>query len=258
MSSSPTSSGNTGPDSSPDAPARKAGAEAGGEDVVTTLGMSPAAAAAPGRASASAHHRLQQDHETEAARIHHAGVGQDLQEGGRPSHALPAGGHDALGELLPVERAGRGGRGCVRRAGRSRHLRSGGVYRSALLGSRAIRHQGSRLLTDLAKDREHGALHRAPDRAVGHLGGPDQRLGRHRGRDARGGTQDLHGPADDLREDHPAVAAGAHQGAVADGRGHLDAVESTARPCTSSKTPRTVRAGWCRYLRRGPDRRSGR
>ena len=86
---------------------------------------------------------------------------------------------------------------------------------------------------DLAEDGQHRPLGRVPDRRVGGVGG----LGEGRGDQdrvdqlARPGSEFLGGAADDLAEDHAAVATSPHQGGAGQGGdqfGPADLVERLA------------------------------
>ena len=74
---------------------------------------------------------------------------------------------------------------------------------------------------DLSDHGEDGALDRAQHRAVRGRGRIAQRFGDHGAVGGRLGLQRVANPRQDLAEDHPGVAPGTHQGAVADRRAQL-------------------------------------
>ncbi len=69
-------------------------------------------------------------------------------------------------------------------------------------------------------DGEHRPLHRLPHGPVGRVGGGPEGGRRHGAVELGGAGQVVAGSAEDLREDDPGVAPGAHEGGVPDGAGH--------------------------------------
>src|SRR6266851_1818928 len=127
-------------------------------------------------------HSLEDELQTEASSVDHAGVAQDLELAGRLQHG-----------------------GASARGGRRDDARDVGV------GAARRRRGGA---AGLARDGEDGALRRLVDRAVGGVGRLFERGGELR-RSERALTFDrARESAEDLREDHTRVAARAHQAAV--------------------------------------------
>ena len=108
------------------------------------------------------------------------------------------------------------------------HLRGPGQRIGALRTGRlqhgdqvaAVLRRHHRGLRGLAHHRQDGALDGPHDRLVGSRGGGGQRLRTARGVEPVVGGHHARDAAEDLREDHPRVAAGPHEGAVADRLAH--------------------------------------
>ncbi len=148
------------------------------------------------------------DRHAVAAGVDHAGLAQRGQQLGAAAHGRLAGGDRALEDV--------GDRRVLLLGGRARAQARVGHVRQL-----AHRERGH-----LAHHREHRALGRLAHRGVAAVGGA-----RHRGADEHridelAGPRDqlLGGAADQLRQDHPAVAAGAQQ------RRALDALDDLVAP----------------------------
>ena len=141
------------------------------------------------------HDAREHDHEAVAAGVHHARLAQHRQQLG-----------PALDRLL---------------AGVDRALQQQRQQRVLLVGDRVLRQPGLRHVRELRGDpvrhlTHHGedrALGRPPHRAVGAVGGAGHGGADQHRVDQLAGARDqlLGGAADQLREDHPGVAAGAQQ-----------------------------------------------
>ena len=131
--------------------------------------------------------RIEKEQETRTAGVDHTGIGEHLEQGRRALQRLAPFGTGGSEDPEQIG-AGLGGRDCS--------------------------------LARLAHDGEDRAFHRVADCAVRTLGGGSQRRGEgcavDRCRIGDGGGE----ATKNLRHDHPAVATGAHEGAMGDGLAH--------------------------------------